>query len=454
MYIEKIEICDVRSFAGRHLISLNRTDFVSSAESFHPYAGWTVFAGRNGTGKSTLLKAIAASVVGPLAARSLAASFPAWVRKGKHMGQVGTLLHLDSGIDLFQQKGQTTQEPFWSGLQWKSNDSGSDSLERWLDNEKPNRRKAAERGPWAEQPQGWFIAGYGPYRHLGAIQADQMKVLQHPVLARLHNLFNESATLTDAVDWLKQVHFRALENKPGAKQLREDVLELLRDGLLPDGSLVDRVDSDGLWITRNGVTVPLDQVSDGYRTVAALVVDLVQRLVTTYGDRALSRNQNGTLSCSYPGVVLIDEVDGHMHVSWQQRIGFWLTEHFPGLQFLVTTHSPFICQAASPGGIIRLPAPNEDRTIEHIDPRLFTAIVNGGADAAVMSELFGLEHAHSQPAEALRQRLAGIELKLIRNNASEQEKNEYQQLRQKLPDTLDDLAEIKVRALTGRGLTP
>jgi predicted ATP-binding protein involved in virulence len=45
-----------------------------------------------------------------------------------------------------------------------------------------------------------------------------------------------------------------------------------------------------------------------------------------------------------------------MHVEWQQKIGFWLTSHFPNIQFLTTSHSPFICQAAGPRGVIRLPA--------------------------------------------------------------------------------------------------
>lgn len=450
MYIAELEISNVRSFTGVHTLSLSRREHALSDPSTHPYAGWTVFAGRNGAGKSTLLKALASSVVGPLAARSLAGSFPAWVRKGEVEGWVGTRLSPESNVDKFQEGGKTTRDAFWSGLKWKASSTGSDSLEQWLEKEKPGRQKAAGRGPWADHPQGWFIVGYGPYRHLGSMTMEQSRLMNDPVLARLHNLFNESATLADAVDWLKQVHLRALENKPGAEELRESVLELLRDGLLPDGSLVERVDSDGLWIQRDGVSLPLDHVSDGYRTVAALVVDLVQRLVTTYGDLKISKDKKGNLSCPHPGVVLIDEVDGHMHVSWQQRIGFWLTEHFPQLQFLVTTHSPFICQAASPGGIIRLPAPNEERRLEHIDERLFNAIVNGSADDAVMSELFGLEHAHSERAEQIRRRLVNLETKILRGTATDSEQKEYKKLGAQLPDSMDDWAEIKTRALLGK----
>jgi predicted ATPase len=51
------------------------------------------------------------------------------------------------------------------------------------------------------------------------------------------------------------------------------------------------------------------------------------------------------------GVELIDEVDAHLHPEWQREVGFWLKRHFPKIQFLVTTHSPSICQAAAPNGL-------------------------------------------------------------------------------------------------------
>ena len=61
-----------------------------------------------------------------------------------------------------------------------------------------------------------------------------------------------------------------------------------------------------------------------------------------------------------PGVVIIDEIDAHLHVSWQRRIGSWLTSHFPNIQFIVTTHSPYICRSADLGALIRLPGVDEE----------------------------------------------------------------------------------------------
>ncbi|WP_437719812.1 AAA family ATPase [Sorangium sp. So ce861] len=116
--------------------------------------------------------------------------------------------------------------------------------------------------------------------------------------------------------------------------------------------------------------------------------------------------EKGSLFVPAAGVVLIDEMDMHLHVAWQQRIGFWLKKHFRGIQFIVTTHSPFICQAADPKGLIRLPAPGGGERAEHMPDELLKIIVNGDADAAAMTALFGLEHTHS--AELLRARGASL----------------------------------------------
>ena len=441
MYVTEIEIKDLRCFSGVQRLSLDRGD--------GSYAGWTVFAGRNGAGKSTLLKTIGATLAGPLAAQTLSGSFPAWVRRGAKSAHAASRVLIDIEHDRFEERnGRILGLWMLPGLCWFPNDPDADTLEPWIDEKKWNNGSVRhlEIGPWAKRPRGWFVAGYGPYRHLGPASSEAERFKKDPSLARLINLFNVAATLSDAVDWLKDVQLRAHEHKPGAAELRDVVLRLLNDGLLPDSSRVDRVDSDGLWIERSGVTLPLEHVSDGYRTVAALVVDLVRRLHDAYKDVPLGAD----LTCPLPGVVLIDEVDSHMHVEWQQKIGFWLTRHFPALQFLVTTHSPFICQAASPRGLIRLPAPGERRKMDHVNPRLFNAIVNGSADDAVMSELFGLEHAHSEAAEELREQVAELELKALREVATRDDLRRYEELKALLPNDLGEQADRRFRAMRSR----
>ena len=438
MYITDIEISDLRGFKGSHSVSLARED--------GSYAGWTVFAGRNGAGKSTLLKAIALTVVGPLASRSLAGVFTDWIRRGSEEASVAVKIDIDTAVDTFK-SGRPNKTPFWLGLCWSRGHQRNDVVDRLKPKTQEN---VADRGPWAENQAGWFIAAYGPYRHLGPPSAEVIKLSMDPVLARLINLFNEAATLSDAIEWLiKQVHLRALENKPGMESLKREILAILGDGLLPDGSEVKGVDSEGLWIERDGATIKLEQVSDGYRTVAALVVDLLRRLYESYGSLDIEKLPSGKIVCRKPGVVLIDEIDAHLHVAWQQEIGFWLTERFPAIQFIVTTHSPFICQAAGSKGIIRLPAPGEERTIEHIKESTWRSVVNGGADDAVITELFGLEHAHSKKAENIRKELSELENLVLNGKASEKQISEYQKLKGQISEDLGTLADIRLRSLLG-----
>lgn len=447
MYITEFEIENLRCFAGKHKVSLDRGGGT--------YAGWTVFAGRNGSGKSTLLKALAAAAVGPSAAQILESGTPNWRREKTASANVRVHL-LPAPGDTGERVVQGSKKH--AGLRFDKQGRLSASLVfrrsspvdfLWgLVGGAFIRRDWSEHpmSPWGEASMGWFVAGYGPFRRLGPSTVEVTKMSANPKLARMVNLFREEATLSDAVDWLKEVHARALETRRGAATLRDDVLALLNDGLLPDGSEVRRVNSDGLWIHRDGHTFPLKQVSDGYRTVAALVVDLARHLHQAHGNLLISRGPRG-LQCEHHGVVLIDEIDAHLHVEWQQRIGTWLTQHFPKIQFLVTSHSPFICQAASPRGILRLPGPGEKRKIEHLESRLFQAVVNGGADDAVMSELFGLDHAHSARAEALRQRVAQLELKMLQGTATKKEQQQYQDDRALLPDGLGELADRKLRML-------
>ncbi len=265
-------------------------------------------------------------------------------------------------------------------------------------------------------------------------------------VSRLVSLFREDASLVESVQWLKELHLRRLEGREGAGELLDGVLKLVNDGLLPDSTTVDKVDSEGLWVTQRGVSLPLRDMSDGYRTVVALVMDIARQLHATYGELKQVQ-QNGRWCVVHPGVVLIDEIELHLHLSWQRRIGFWFKEHFPNIQFIVTTHSPFVCQAADPKGLIRLPAPGEDRSAEHVSDALYKTVVNGTVDEAALTELFGLEHVHSDESERLRERVAQLEARALEGEATPEESEELDRLSAQLPQTGSALVDRAVRKL-------
>lgn len=89
----------------------------------------------------------------------------------------------------------------------------------------------------------------------------------------------------------------------------------------------------------------VDDLSDGFRSILSMVADLAYRMVRLnpfLGRRAI---------LDTPGIVLIDEIDMHLHPSWQQTVLLDLQKAFPKVQFIVTTHSPQVLGSVPPDSI-------------------------------------------------------------------------------------------------------
>ena len=119
-----------------------------------------------------------------------------------------------------------------------------------------------------------------------------------------------------------------------------------------------------LLLNKNGVTLDVRQLSDGERGLLALVFDLARRLSLANPDLDDPLRDG-------KAVVLIDELDLHLHPRWQRTIVEKLTRTFPNCQFIATTHSPFIVQSLKPGQLINLEPPKfaeeyADKSVEDI----------------------------------------------------------------------------------------
>jgi len=112
-----------------------------------------------------------------------------------------------------------------------------------------------------------------------------------------------------------------------------------------------------------------------------------------------------------PGVVLIDEIDAHLHPSWQTKIGQWFTRYFPKIQFIVSTHSPLICRAAENGSIWRLAAPGSDRPSEEITGTDRERLINGNILDAYGTEMFGANVSISEESNKKLNELADLNVK-------------------------------------------
>ncbi len=92
-----------------------------------------------------------------------------------------------------------------------------------------------------------------------------------------------------------------------------------------------------------GETQPFTNLSDGQRCMLAVVGDIAQKAAT------LNPHLNGKVLAETPGVVLVDELDLHLHPTWQRHVVEDLRTTFPRLQFVCTTHSPFLIQSLRSG---------------------------------------------------------------------------------------------------------
>ena len=99
------------------------------------------------------------------------------------------------------------------------------------------------------------------------------------------------------------------------------------------------------------VGVPFQMLSDGYRNVIKIILDIATRMCI------LNPYLKGEALKKTSGIVLIDEVDLSLHPTWQKRIMGILKEQFPRIQFICATHSPFIIQSLEEGELITLDHP-------------------------------------------------------------------------------------------------
>lgn len=115
-------------------------------------------------------------------------------------------------------------------------------------------------------------------------------------------------------------------------------------------------------VTIGGHTARFTNLSDGQRAMAAMVADIAIRAITLNSylipERKRGRKADPLrVLRETPGVVLIDELDVHLHPKWQRTVVESLRNTFPALQFICTTHSPFIVQTARADEVINLDGP-------------------------------------------------------------------------------------------------
>ena len=180
--------------------------------------------------------------------------------------------------------------------------------------------------------------------------------------------------------------------------------------------------------------VPISALSLGYKTMFAWAVELALRL--------FDQNPESETPLEQPAVVLVDEIDLHLHPMWQRKVRSYLREHFPNTQFICTAHSPLMAQASENENVVVLRRVDDEVYIDN-SPFL---IEGWRVDQILASDLFGMPNKLSYKIEQLQDKRYRLLNKEERTQHEERELKQIDEFITNLPvsDNPDDVEAIQI----------
>lgn len=391
--------------------------------------GWHVILGDNGSGKSSLIKSLAIIFAGGPKVSAARQIWDEWLAQDTTSAEIEALIVRDDEFDQYLLKGRqpssyTMRATIERGEQTLLS-SGAQSAATISFN--TQNTKNAERTIWANG-NGWFSSSFGPFRRFSGGDRDWDRLFVSPDYRRVAahlSAFGEDVAFSEALLWLQQLRVDALENPTSNS---DKVLTAVKDfvntsELLPHGSKISEITTKAVSLKdAAGSIVNVDQMSDGYRSVLSLTFELLRQMFLSYGEdlmiKALTADPGVV---SIPGVVAIDEIDAHLHPTWQTRIGDWFVDHFPKVQFIVTTHSPLVCRAALRGSIWRMPIPGSNDVPARVQGQEFERLVKGNILEAYGTDFFGEDVDVPQTAKDAEQEIARLSMLKVQGRASSEQ---------------------------------
>jgi len=311
-----------------------------------------VFYGENGAGKSTVLDAIAIML--------------SWVvSRIRHAGSSGRPIGEDD-ITIGNSSASIELTTCWI--------EGSDVYLQW----KVAKTKAGHQS-FGEKSQLYNLNDYtATMQSLISEKSEQTNlpifvyypvnraVLDIPLRIREHHSFSLLTAYDDALtsganfrmffEWFREREDIENESIRRGEPSPDPQLEAVRSALtqfLPEFSnLTVRRSPLRMEVDKNGKTLIVNQLSDGEKCLIAFIGDLARRLAIA--------NPGSTIPLQYgTGIVLVDEIDLHLHPKWQRIVVPKLLQVFPNCQFFISTHSPSILTHVNKENIYSLKLTND-----------------------------------------------------------------------------------------------
>ncbi|HBW37711.1 AAA family ATPase [Desulfosporosinus sp. BICA1-9] len=171
----------------------------------------------------------------------------------------------------------------------------------------------------------------------------------------------------------------------------------------------------------NGEALPLRFMSAGYRSLIGMVADIAYRMAILNPD--LRRD----VTEKTPGLVLIDEIDLHIHPKWQWRIVEALMQTFPYVQFIATTHSPVVIASCKDKKIISLFDSDTSTPIIELDTKYIKSPY-GWRVNDVLNTFMGVDERSPEVKPQLEE-IKQLSFKKIKNQLSDEENTKLNQLK-------------------------
>jgi len=282
-----------------------------------------------------------------------------------------------------------------------------------------------------------LAVGFSALRTLGAPGGDSSKAARpaRPTPADLEALTGTRVDTRIAAvkQWIIRLdHLRSSESVAQAERQRYEALYArvfqmfakVAAGVTLEPGDIDPKTEEITVTTRDG-RIPLEALSQGTLSLIAWVGSLMQRLFET---------ASATVDpMTSPAIVLVDEIDAHMHPAWQQMLINRLSDIFPNVQFLATSHSPLLVGSLEPSQVYRFER-NAKGAVEVSTPSY--RLKGLGAAGLLTSGLFGLASQLDVETAADLDRKRQLTSKVLNRTITAAEHDELQNLQARL-DTVD-----------------